>query len=893
VAPHIELLVGRTTETSAIRGVAEQALAGQPSIVLISGAAGLGKTALVRSLSAVLAPFVVVRAPADELATEVPMAVIDQLTPISTQAPFAAGLELLDYLAERQSEGPVAIIVEDAHWADPESRQALIVALRRLDLGDRVLTIVTTRPELFAADEGWARLRDDARCLHIDLDPLTVAEVGELAGRAGIQLGATAAAALHRHTMGHPLYVRTLLRELTADQLRAGGVLPAPRSLAASTVAVVAALPRPAASLVTALAVAGGTADLSTLAQIAALDDPTGAAAAAVPSGLIEWSSSAAGQMLTFAHPLYRTAVYDDLTPSQRRALHLAAARVSADSTAALWHRVAAADRADEVLAEALDDAAAAAAARNDAALAGRFLTAASDLSESATPGMRRLLTAAEHHLGAGQIAFVRRLQPRLEAAFAVAGRDLILGWLAWHAGDYPRAERWLRAAASTDDHVIRGRALVLLAGVYAFQSRGHDAMAAGREALAIGADLPERDERRAWLMIVRGMGQSEGGVRALAMLRERFPDPWHDLDQMDPLLLRARAALHLFSGESADAVTWFDLALANARRGELDEYLAHVHVMRSQAHHRTGAWDRALSDAHRAVEIATDLDQPWVMPQAHAMAARLHGALGHAEAAAEHVQLARYRASSVSSFEIIVLLATAEATIADAAGRSDDVVTALSPLAAEGGGQLAMAENLQFWSMLIGALIDSERFDEARTEVDHFRHAAADRLIDVTVPLLTADARLAAAAGDADAALAMYSAAEAAVTDNTEMFDRLVLHRHHGHLLRRMGRRQQAADQLRAGLELATAVGAVSHRQRIEAEIGEVGLEARSEPKRRFDLTDREHDVAALVRRGLTNKEVAASLYVSSKAVEYHLGNIYAKLGISSRRELREMAPA
>ena len=56
------------------------------------------------------------------------------------------------------------------------------------------------------------------------------------------------------------------------------------------------------------------------------------------------------------------------------------------------------------------------------------------------------------------------------------------------------------------------------------------------------------------------------------------------------------------------------------------------------------------------------------------------------------------------------------------------------------------------------------------------------------------------------------------------------------------------------------------------------------------IDLTDRERDVALLVARGLSNPEVAAQLYVSRKAVEYHLGNIYAKLGIHSRRELRRL---
>ena len=54
------------------------------------------------------------------------------------------------------------------------------------------------------------------------------------------------------------------------------------------------------------------------------------------------------------------------------------------------------------------------------------------------------------------------------------------------------------------------------------------------------------------------------------------------------------------------------------------------------------------------------------------------------------------------------------------------------------------------------------------------------------------------------------------------------------------------------------------------------------------LELTDRERDVAVLVAKGMTNREIAAELYVSQKAVDYHLGHIFAKLGITSRRELR-----
>jgi len=88
--------------------------------------------------------------------------------------------------------------------------------------------------------------------------------------------------------------------------------------------------------------------------------------------------------------------------------------------------------------------------------------------------------------------------------------------------------------------------------------------------------------------------------------------------------------------------------------------------------------------------------------------------------------------------------------------------------------------------------------------------------------------------------------------------------------------------------------LGAAPFRARAEASLHASGVRPRrARDQRRFELTDRERDVAALVASGMTNKEAAANLYVSAKAIEYHLGNIFTKLGLSSRRELRAHAHA
>ncbi len=110
--------------------------------------------------------------------------------------------------------------------------------------------------------------------------------------------------------------------------------------------------------------------------------------------------------------------------------------------------------------------------------------------------------------------------------------------------------------------------------------------------------------------------------------------------------------------------------------------------------------------------------------------------------------------------------------------------------------------------------------------------------------------------------------------------------------LAARGGRRRQAVDQLRLARDLFAKAGAEPSLRRVEADLASQKITV-SRPGSRspLELTDRERDVAVLVAKGMTNREVAAQLYVSPKAVDYHLGHIFGKLGITSRRDLRQQA--
>ena len=109
------------------------------------------------------------------------------------------------------------------------------------------------------------------------------------------------------------------------------------------------------------------------------------------------------------------------------------------------------------------------------------------------------------------------------------------------------------------------------------------------------------------------------------------------------------------------------------------------------------------------------------------------------------------------------------------------------------------------------------------------------------------------------------------------------------GRLDRALGRRREAIVHLRAAQSILAKLSATPFLRRCAAELRACG-EQTSIAEHPLGLTVREEDVASLVARGYTNKEVGAELFLTVKSVEYHLSHIYAKLGISSRRELRRL---
>jgi DNA-binding CsgD family transcriptional regulator len=195
---------------------------------------------------------------------------------------------------------------------------------------------------------------------------------------------------------------------------------------------------------------------------------------------------------------------------------------------------------------------------------------------------------------------------------------------------------------------------------------------------------------------------------------------------------------------------------------------------------------------------------------------------------------------------------------------------------------------------MLVIARLAEGDIVGAEREQERFIAATARRHMDLPSFVAATRARIAHAKGDLPNAIEQFGVALDTAGEDSPALERALLHQSYGEALRTAGDRRQSIVHLRRAHDMMAELGAAPFRARAEATLHASGVRPRrARDQRRFELTDRERDVAALVATGMTNKEAAANLYVSAKAIEYHLGNIFTKLGLSSRRELRAHAHA
>ena len=338
----------------------EAAKAGTPSVLDITGHAGYGKSYLARWVARQFPPEQVLRATAYSSDRADSLGVLRQLDPDLPAAdpnPLRVARRIGQRIDQLQITGPVALLIDDLHWADPESVEAVGVLLERM-AGDRVLIVTAHRPG-GPRSRQWAALIDAAPAVfRVWLDGLDDESTLQLVRDNHPESPAVLAARLRQHTGGSPLFLRSLLQEYSPRALESmsdRGRLPAPTEVVAAMRDRLSQFDPDVVTVLEALAVIGdGGADAFVIAAVADVDDVDAALAALKSERLVVVEDDPLPRSRLF-HGVLRAAIYANIPTQTRQRLHGRAAARLASPRDRLEHRVAAARAADDGLAADLD----------------------------------------------------------------------------------------------------------------------------------------------------------------------------------------------------------------------------------------------------------------------------------------------------------------------------------------------------------------------------------------------------------------------------------------------------------------------------------------------------------------------------------------------------------
>lgn len=892
--------VGRAAELNALAGELTRARGGEVRVVLVEGPAGIGKTVLVRRFLDE-AGLSTVRATGDEAELRLRFGVVEQLVggvadrpPLLADLrsnrsadPLGVGAELLDLVGTLQRDDVLAVVIDDAQWADRPSLEALTFAIRRLQ-ADRILGILVARGG-DSLPEGLARLLEGERGQKLSVRGLTSHEIEQLAATVGIpDLPRRAAERLHDHTGGHPLHARTLLEELPPESLRAAEApLPAPRSFAVLVLARLAACSAETRALVTAAAVAGLHSPLGVTARLAELVDPLPALEEAERTDFLTFSpAGVTPATVSFTHPLVRAAVYDDLGPARRVGLHRRAAALF-EGAVALDHRIAASAVEDGALAADVEADGRRLVGEGQLRAAAQRLLAAASLDPDRGRREALVLDAVELLLAAGDAAGAARRREDVAGFANTAKRSYVLGHLAMLAGELAAAEDlledgWRRAHAAADAR-LAARAAGLVAQLVSLQDRFDEGIQWARRALTESDDSTLTSTAVGVLVgVLAGTGRAE---EAMAYVAEIDADV-SELGPGEIEGLQGRGCARLWTDDFAGARADLSAAVGAGRRNPTSRPSLVALGYLAEAEFHLGAWDDSVVHADLAVSLARDSDQQWLDGFVHAHALWVLAARGDWERAAAHAAAARGRAEPWA----LGCVAAAAAHLAFCRGEPERVVAAVQPLLAHPQRAGLDEPGVHRWRELyVDALVTLGRFDHAEEILDPFEEQAATRgRRSCLAAIALARGRLAAARGDHDAARAHFETARGHALTLDAPFEQARIDDAYGRFLRRGGDRRAAAGRLGRARDVYVHLGARPFVDAVERELAACGLA----PTRRgatdpTKLTPQEFAVARLAASGLRNREVAAELVISVKTVEYHLGHVYSKLGLRSRTEL------
>jgi DNA-binding CsgD family transcriptional regulator len=898
------MLLDRLTERAALGQLLEAARGGRSGALVVYGEAGVGKTALLEDAIESAAGLRIARVAGIESEMELAYAALQQLCApmldkleglpdpqrdalgvafgLNTGAApdrFLVGLAVLSLLSEVAVQEPLLCVIDDAQWLDRASAQALAFVARRL-LADPVALVLATRepgeefgglPELLV---GGLRQGDAQELLSSVIS-------GPLDERVRDRIVA--------ESRGNPLALLELPRGVPGfpDVPGVPGVPGLSERIEDSFRRRLEALPAATQRLmlVAAAEPAGEPALVWRAAERLGIDVQT----AGHTDGLLE-----IGARVTFRHPLVRSAVYRAASPEDRQEAHRALADATdpeVDAERRAWHLAHATPGFDEEVASELERSAGRAQARGGLAAAAAFLERAAALTPEPSRRAGRALAAAQANQQSGAFEAALGLLAIAESGpldeLQSAQIDLLRGEIAFALSRGSDAPPLLLRAAKRleplDLRLARDTYLEALTAVF-FPGRLASTEIVLETARAARAAPPGSHAQRPPDLLLDGLALliTDGYAAGAPILRQAI-DGFRDEetsrgDGRRWLWLASRVAAFLWDDENWDMLSARFVQLA--RDAGALSVLPLALTIRTGMHLFAGrlAMASSLVDELAAVNEATGAGLVAYAP------VTLAAAKGREAEAVRLIDAATREIVRRGGEQGLTSIHLATAVLYNGLGRYEEALAA-----AQKAVEDSLAVRLSTWG-LVELIEAAVRSGKAEVAVDELGRLSEMTTASGTDWALGVEARSRALLSDGEAAERLYRQAIERLERTRVRVELARAHLLYGEWLRRERRRIQARDQLRTAHELFTEFGMEAFAERARVELEATGEHARKRTvETRDDLTPREAQISRLAADGATNQEIAAQLFISPSTVDYHLRKAFRKLGIKSRRQLKQ----